>query len=208
MTSKRIDLFRNGLVLLLLVGGVFSVAQESTTALLLTKRFVGAAILHLEGGPNSIDIDGDAASDVAFRAYRPNFNAHGYTLVTFYRKTVDSDGVQSWELVPFVGANGQEHASFESREGADCRLSGIVALREDKSVGTPVTVIEAERDAGDSSADPMKVTFTVFRLSRNDEQISGWPNVYFKETETLVSRELHCDVGRAIETELDIVHAV
>jgi hypothetical protein len=157
----------------------------------------------LRSGPNDIDIDGDGRVDVVFVAARDNANAHGYDLVTFYRRGNDREA--TWQLVPFDGANGEpDQDSFRTHQGADCRLRGIAVVRKPAPAGGAVTVVVGERDFGRSYADSARVRFVVYRIARTGEGTPGSPPLHFQRESTIDARSNYCDVNEAFATELGI----
>jgi hypothetical protein len=156
----------------------------------------------LRNGPNDIDIDGDGRMDVVFVAARDNANAHGYDLVTFYRR--GNGRGPTWQVVPFDGANGQPDLdSFRTHQGADCRLRGIAVVRKPAPAGGAITVVVGERDFGQSYADTARVTFVVYRVARTDEGTPG-SALHFQAERTIEARSKYCDVNEAFATELGI----
>ncbi|HJZ73850.1 MAG TPA: hypothetical protein VKE51_19060 [Vicinamibacterales bacterium] len=156
----------------------------------------------LANGPNQVDIDGDGRQDLVFVAWRDNANAHGYELVTFYRRGPADD--PTWELVPFFDTKPAGEDSLHSIHGADCQLRGIAVVRRTTSATEPITVIVGDRDFGRSFADAAGVRFVVYAIARNVENTAGWPPVYFKAERTITSKSSYCDVNDAFAAELGI----
>jgi hypothetical protein len=156
----------------------------------------------LQNGPNEIDIDGDGRVDLVFVASRDNANAHGYDLVTFYRRGNGDD--PKWQLVPFDGMNGRsDEDAFRTHQGADCQLRGIAVVRK-PAPNEPITVVVGERDFGQSYADTASVKFVVYKIAHNDDGSPGAPPVYFQPDRTINARSKYCDVNEAFASELGI----
>lgn len=161
-------------------------------------------VMHLENGPNHLDFDGDGVPDLIFVARRENFNAHGFTLTTFYTdaKLDEDNDSRTWSVVPLFEKYGKENDSFSTFEGADCILRDMVILRASSKL--PVTLVTAERPLGRSFVDVQPVTFTVYRLRRNEDGVFGWPAIYFEESRRIQSAKPYCDVDTAMTRELGI----
>ncbi|MGN6313637.1 MAG: carbapenem self-resistance protein CarG family protein [Rhodanobacteraceae bacterium] len=175
-------------------------AADSSPAASLAKM----RVLHLKNGPNHLDFDGDGVPDLIFVARRENFNAHGFTLTTFYTdaKLDEDNDSRMWSVVPLFEKNGKENDSFSTFEGADCILRDMVILRASSKL--PVTLVTAERPLGRSFVDVQPVTFTVYRLQRNEDGVFGWPAIYFEESRRIQSAKPYCDVDTAMTRELGI----
>jgi hypothetical protein len=161
-----------------------------------------AAVVPLRNGPNEVDLDGDGRLDMVFVAWRENFNAHGYSVFTFYRSTQVA-GAERWELLPFFGSTGETRDSFKTEEGADCLLADIQVLQSG-GARAPVMVVIGRRDFGQSFADSAKVTFTVYEMAANPDSAFGWPAKYLQARRTIRSRRTYCDVEDAFRSELHI----
>src|SRR5467141_2646538 len=97
-------------------------------------------VLVLNEGPNNLTLKGWPPTDLVMRAWRENFNAHGFYYYTFYVQHPDSeDGRTRWELVPFATGNRFENGIATS-QGADCVLRDVRVLRP-KKPPDPVTVL-------------------------------------------------------------------
>ena len=175
-------------------------AADSNSIASLAKMHV----VHLKNGPNHLDFDGDGSPDLVFVARRENFNAHGFTLTTFYTnaKLNDDDGSRMWSVAPLFDKDGRENDNFATFEGADCTLRDMVILRA--SSKAPVILVTAERPLGRSFVDDLPVTFTVYRLRRNEDGVFGRPITYFEEVSRTQSTKAYCDVDAAMTRELGI----
>ncbi|HMF96135.1 MAG TPA: hypothetical protein VKE96_17650 [Vicinamibacterales bacterium] len=166
------------------------------------QPFSGWTTVPLENGPNEVDIDGDGRQDLVFAAWRDNGNAHGYGLITFYRRGPARD--MTWELVPFFDTKPAGEDSFHTIHGADCQLRGIAVVRRSASAREPITVIVGDREFGRSFADSASVRFVVYSVATNPDSTPGWPPVYFKAERTITSKSKYCDVNEAFVQELGI----
>lgn len=151
--------------------------------------------LQLSNGENRLDFTGDGKPDLVMIAHRANFNAHGFDVVTFY--TQDADPVEggSWTIVPlFVGTDESQHVTVGG--GADCLLHDFRLFQG--------MLIVADREVGDSFADPAKVTFTYYELRRNSGGEIGWPLYRFEKVRSQPAAKPYCDVEDAFKNELNI----
>jgi len=160
-------------------------------------------VLALNEGPNSLQLKGWAPPDMVMRAWRENYNAHGFYYYTFYVQHPDSeDGRTRWELVPFVIGNHFENGIATS-QGADCVLRELRVLRPKQSPN-PVTVLIAEREMKGTYADTERVTFSVYELQMNTRGRPGEPGIAFYRVRTIPARRRYCDVEDAFVRELGI----
>jgi len=183
---------------LALAGGIDAQVRSPQGA----QAFSGWTSILLKNGPNELDIDGDGRQDLVFVAWRDNYNAHGYGLVTFYRRGPSEE--LTWELVPFFDAKPQGEDSFHTVHGADCQLRGIAVARRTSSPSEPITVVVGDRDFGRSFDDSASVTFIVYRVEKNADGTPGRPPVYLEAERTITSRSKYCDVNEAFAAELGI----
>jgi hypothetical protein len=158
-------------------------------------------IVRLRNGTNAVDLDGNRRADLVVVAWRENYNAHGYDLFTFY---VQDSTVRerALNLVVFTDSLGAQTAdAFRTDNGADCVVSDVRVLQPKAG---PDLVVIGTRDFGESYADSLPVTFTVYRLSISDEGVIGVPPFQFKAVRTLRSRARYCDVNDAFRAELGL----
>ncbi|MGN6729958.1 MAG: carbapenem self-resistance protein CarG family protein [Rhodanobacteraceae bacterium] len=186
----------------LLVLAAVGAATTYAATPLSTTSLAKMQVMHLKGGPNHLDFDGDGVPDLVFVARRENFNAHGVTLTTFYAETATGDGSRIWSVAPLFEKNGREHDSFGTSEGADCILGDMVLLRP--SPEAPVVLVTAERPLGNSFVDSQPVKFGIYQLRRNTDGLVGWPTLYFQEVRSFQSAKPYCDVDTAMTRELGI----
>lgn len=150
----------------------------------------------LAAGLNEIDLDGDGTRDAVVKAWRENFNAHGFFAYAFYQRTPKGE----WNVIPLEheGDAGLQ-IGFDTSMGADCTLRD---LRLYRARGGGVRLVVAAREFGDSYADSRPVTFTWYALKRNEDRTPGRPALYFARLDTETTKRRYCDVGEAIEREL------
>jgi hypothetical protein len=161
----------------------------------------------LVNGPNTLDLNGDGKKDMVFVAWRENFNAHGYTLFSFYLDLASKDGSEKrWNLMPIHDeARSVMNESVSTQEGADCKLRDIRLLLPRNNPKAAATLVVAQRASGESFADAAAVTFTVYEVKRNKDSDPGEPPFYFHPKGKIKAKKNYCDVGEAFEAELGIV---
>lgn len=136
-------------------------------------------------------------------AQRDNFNAHSYEVTTVYATLkTGGAGVSEWKIIPAMPKTGKELLSLGTSGGADCVLHDF-RLLTDARHHSAVLVI-ADRKFGKNFADKQPVTFELYRLTRNDEELPGAPALYFKFETQWKSGKSYCDVGEAFQAELGI----
>src|SRR3954468_7658371 len=68
-----------------------------------SARFATATVFKLRNGMNPLDPTGKGAHGAVMVARRPNYNAHGYSLATFYvTGRDDASDHDVWQLIPFM----------------------------------------------------------------------------------------------------------
>ncbi|WP_157971367.1 hypothetical protein [Dyella sp. C9] len=161
-------------------------------------------VIPINNGMNRLTLDGEEA--VAFRAWRENFNAHGFDVISFYVRDKADDGASTWNLVPIFGSYENKDASERDLltvgGGADCKLHDFRLVQSDGH--GPMRLIVADRDLGASYADAATVHFSYFELAKNEDGVPGWPPLYFKLKKTTLAAQKYCDVDEALDTELHI----
>ncbi len=122
-----------------------------------------------------------------------NFTSHSKYIYSFYVKEGDI-----WYIVPL----NKEHRRYaiESISGADCVVKDL-----DVSVdGGAVELIVSEREFTQSYGEENKVTFTFYKLTRNESGIPGLPRYSFIPYKAKISKSRYCDVHEALSRELGI----
>lgn len=160
-------------------------------------------VIPVNNGPNQITLAGLPA--MAMRAWRENYNAHGFDVVSFYVRDT-ADATSSWNIVP-VFANAPKNGDTEKLNitvggGADCTLHDFRLLRS--ADGKTETLVVAQRDAGESYADAALVHFTWYNLTKNDDGDVGYPALYFKQARETQAKKRYCDVNEAFHHELHL----
>ncbi len=134
-------------------------------------------------------------------AWRDNYNAHGFAVLTIYaEKVTTEDQPYPLLLVPTFDG-GKERLEITAGGGADCRLHDFRLVRGD---GGDVQLITAERDLVKSFADDEKVTFKYFDFKQNTEHEPGNPQYYFASTKSVPAKQKYCDVNEAFQAELGL----
>src|SRR5437762_2731192 len=169
-------------------------AHPMVAAQAVDSAFSRMDVLALNEGPNNLQLKGWAPPDMVMRAWRENFNAHGFYFYTFYAQHPDSeDGRTRWELIPFMVGNHFENGIATS-QGADCVLRELRVVRP-KQTPNPVTVLVADREMKGTYADTERVTFSVYELRTNTAGRPGEPGIAFYRVRTIPARRQYCDVG-------------
>jgi hypothetical protein len=183
----------SGVLLALSVAGVSARAGD----------LVGYKVLPINNGLNSLRLQGHEL--LGFRAWRENFNAHGFDLVTLYMRNKVDGKLGAWNLVPiFSRQKGDEKEQFELTVsgGADCVLQDFRLLAATDN--RPAQLIVARRDLGESYADAATVHFDYYMLAENADGDPGWPSFYFKAEKTTSAKAPYCDVNEAFDKELQL----
>jgi hypothetical protein len=164
----------------------------------------GLKVLPVNNGVNQLTFLGEPA--MAVRAWRENYNAHGFDVVSFYARDKAAGEKASWNLVPVFGqvanANASERLEITVGGGADCVLHDFRLLRSDDD--KRVMLVIAQRDMGDSFADAAPVHFTWYDLARNEDEAPGEPWLSFRQTRTTQAAKTYCDVEEAFDKELHL----
>ncbi|WP_322044403.1 carbapenem self-resistance protein CarG family protein [Paraburkholderia sp. J67] len=161
----------------------------------------GARVIPVNNGINTLKLQGQHA--MAVRAWRENFNAHGFDVVTMY---VQDGGAKpgAWNIVPVFDHDAvkPEHLEIVASGGADCMLRDfrLVSAADGKST----SLVTATRDMGDSYADAAKVRFDYYVLTENDEGSAGHPRMYFEWKSSRTASRPYCDVNDAFRDELHL----
>lgn len=166
----------------------------------------GLHVQPLHPGIQSIRLAGHPATAVL--AWRENYNAHGFTLATFYAELVDTAGeAPRLNLVSLFGgspgtpqARVLEQLSVRESGGADCLLQSF-RLLQDGSGGRSVLLV-ATREPGANYADPAPVHFDLYTLVETNEDIAGQPPLFFRWSQRIEASRPYCDVVQAITQEL------
>jgi hypothetical protein len=161
-----------------------------------------ADVLKIDNGENRLTLDGQPA--LVVRAWRENYNAHGFDVVTFYVRAKDGAGA-SLQLLPLFAAapgDGKERYEITTSRGADCQLRDFRLVRDPSRQSTRLIV--AEREFGDAFTAPGIVHFTDYDLVRNADGVPGWPPLYFKAGRRTDSQQTYCDVNEAFDKELHL----
>ncbi|HEX7815122.1 carbapenem self-resistance protein CarG family protein [Dyella sp.] len=175
--------------------GLLFMAGFGVTACVGAAEFSAAKVVTLKNGLNSLSLGGQKMAIIM--ADRPNGNAHGFTVTSFY---ATSDG---WTIMPVFRDSKQgqdEQFNVKRGGGADCVLFDFRLLTMDGKV----KLILAKRDFGQSFADDAAVHFDVYRLESGHEDDVGRPPSYFEFERSIAARKAYCDVGEAFRQELGL----
>lgn len=184
--------------LLTLMYAIPMAAQVQRPDSTITPSFAGMRVISLHNGPNRIDLDGDGRVDEVFVGRRENFNAHDFSVYTFYASYPSSymPGI-NWHVVPFFPQNeGEERDALTTSEGADCTLGIVLVVQDTTKHPSPVEVLVGARVFGATFATRDTVHFTLYTLEHNDGG-PGRPTLSFEAQRTITPSKLYCDVNRA-----------
>jgi hypothetical protein len=163
------------------------------------------ALVAIPDGISRIDFDGDGRQEIVVRAWRENFNAHGFSVLSFYFERPDRQAsVEERSLPASLGVIAVERLdregftnSVSTEEGAECMLRDFRLLQS----GGEVMLLAAERPFGSGYDDTQAVLFTVYALTRNEEGLPGLPDAYFAVVRQYESERAYCDAGDALQAE-------
>lgn len=163
----------------------------------------GYAPVLINNGPNTLHLAGHDV--LIFRAWRENYNAHGFDVVALYMKGDRASVDAAWNLLPVFGDFGdalKERYEVTVSGGADCVLNDFRLLRS--SDGRSAILIMAHRDLGASFADPAVVHFDYYTLAKNEDGTPGHPAFYFLFQKRTAAKASYCDVNEAFDKELHL----
>jgi hypothetical protein len=188
-----------------------------------------ADMVMLPYGPNWIDLDGDGHRDLVMksRIELPINNMHSAAIYTFhmYHHLVEKDLPEGgrdedhpypqlvqwsdWYPIPLLGRGEWGGGDFDITShqslSVGCILRDIRLLVHHNHKGKPKSdsyIILAERNFGKSYADVQPVTFTVYKLMREDSR--AMTEFAFIPIATINSAANYCTVVKAFQTELDL----
>jgi len=166
----------------------------------------GYTLMPIRNGVNALKLRSYDA--IAVRAWRENFNAHSFDVVTFFVRDGAAGRAQPWSLVPIFrrndggGGNEQEQLHVTTGGGADCLLHDFRLLLAQG--GKPAVLILANREAGASYAADANVRFDYYVLTENTDGTPGHPRLSFRWQKSQPARAQYCDVNRAFDQELHL----
>jgi hypothetical protein len=124
-------------------------------------------------------------------------NAHDVEMLGFFIRSKDGPA----QRIPFEFANGPEPL-LNMRTGADCMVSSARVLRDDGRL----RVVYAHRKG--LWFDNKPVSFDVFELVENENDMPGTPPLYFDLKKTLTSKRQYCDVNDALDKEAKLYSSI
>jgi len=159
------------------------------------------SIVKLSYGANQVDINNDGIPDIVFFAWRENYNAHSFDVVTFYIQTPSTDSIKPWNIVPLFKKE-KESLTLGVSGGADCVMNDFRLLKPKKSAQS--LLIVAKREYSESFYEENFVDFHYYNLVSNAEGEMGRPIVYFDYKKTVRTKNKYCDVNHAFRSELGL----
>ncbi len=161
-------------------------------------------VLTVDNGVNQLTLLGEPA--MAVRAWRENYNAHGFDVVSFYVRDKAAGEKAFWNVVPVFGqitkGGTAERLEITVGGGADCALHDFRLLHSDDD--KRVMLVIAQRDMGDSFADAAPVHFTWYELAKNEDETPGEPWLSFRQARVTQATKPYCNVEDAFDKELHL----
>jgi hypothetical protein len=164
-----------------------------------------SALVTIPIGISHIDLDGDGRQEMIVRAWRDNFNAHGFFISSFYSDDPDRQALVAGRalpaalgVIPIERADTKEFvASISTEQGAECLLRDFRLLRSDQRI----LLVEAQRRKGDGYDDRQSVLFTIYQIRKNEDGLPGLPDAYFSSLDQYQTERTYCDVTDAFDAE-------
>ena len=150
-------------------------------------------LLEIPEGISHIDLDEDGEDELVVKAWRDNFNAHGFYTISFYKE--DENGRLT--VLPFERSNGSFSDNIRTYSGAECWISDI---RRYYGFGNSFLIFY-QKDNHESMQDEVSVKASFYRLKENKEKLAGLPKWSFAKESEKLSKGKYCDVGEAIKAE-------
>ncbi|MCB1650746.1 MAG: hypothetical protein KDI46_01705 [Alphaproteobacteria bacterium] len=144
----------------------------------------------IPGGMSPIDLDGDGVDEIVVKAWRDNFNAHGFYVVSFYKE----DENKRLNIIPVEQDDGGFSEILRLYPAAECWISDI---RVD-----PDFLTLYQKTDYKTIQDKSRVNAYFYKLKENKEGIPGLPEWYFEKKYKVQSKGEYCDVREAIEAEI------
>jgi hypothetical protein len=157
-------------------------------------------------GMNTIDFGPPATHGTVILGWRENFNAHGFGVAIFYLNNQKGpvSGLQSDDRLGLVSVwdGRQEELTVRISGSADCVLHDFRLLISNEH--KPSLLVLADRQMGETFIDQETVTFKIYTLKQNKEQMPGAPTYFFDLTEQRTAKRKYCDVENAFRDELGL----
>jgi len=162
---------------------------------------VKSKIVFLTNGINSVDLNGDGIKDLAISGFRNNSTAHVFNYYTFYiyDKNYKSNNSPPWCIVEIEdnkkNPDKTDNYCIWTNEGADGILTDAALVRDENG---KLWLLLANREFGESYADPGKVTFTYYSLDYYKTE----NRFIYKVKSKKISNNNYVDVREAINAEI------
>lgn len=151
-------------------------------------------------GISHMHLTGNKQPDTIIKAWRENYNAHGFFVLTFLNAVTGNSNDSPLNIITIQDGENGPHAndtSISTSQGADCVLTDYRLLKQ----GKHIFLVKAARAYGDSYVSAEKVTFSFYRMQRNREGTPGQPEYAFVKFAEQQSAQPYCDVGDALDKE-------
>lgn len=126
------------------------------------------------------------------KAWRDNFNAHGFYMISIYKK--DKSG--RLYIIPLENDTKEEASlinQIQTSHGADCTTRDVF-IKSSK-------IVIAEKQFAMPVCSRAPVIFSVYSLEENTESMPGTPKWYLKRTQKEQSKSTYKDVHEAFLAE-------
>ncbi len=133
--------------------------------------------MEIPEGITEIDFDGDGTKEIIVKAWRGNFNAHGFYMISVYKE----DGGRLL-LIP-----NHDNPIFRTLHTADCTARDYFFLKQSNNIH----LIEVMPQNS-------QTRFFVSGLFENKQGIPGWAEWYFEPLHTHSSNKKYCNLLEAL----------
>lgn len=152
--------------------------------------------MSVPNGITSLDFNEDGVQEIIVGAQRDNFNAHGFSVFSFYKE--DKDGVLHVIPLESPGNTGGSFDYFlQTAHGAECTVRNVYFMGD--------VLLVAHKSATVPVCEEGSVLFLFYRMVENTESAPGLPRWYFELFQQKESRGSFRDVDAAIKAEKSIL---
>lgn len=151
-------------------------------------------LTEIHDGLTKTDLTGDGVPEIVLKAWRENFNAHGYYVIQLLKlrgnstNSFDIIGIDYGSDVPIPFAHELQSRSTADRITQDQRFVYM---------GKQAFLIEATLSQKGSCCADVPVTFRFFKMSYNREGVPGTTQYYFELTKEWTTANAYPDLNQA-----------